>query len=211
MKKQRQKNKVNKPKKQSKAAIYTQQLLNISRFVPLQLNESKACAIEGEDRRLYVYIMLRPDNISVLGRGEILSKIRSLQVVLENLADVQFLCITSTQSYENNKHYYRRLAETAQNPVVARLCLQEIAYLDEINLQMNTSREFMFVLTFPADRMEETRHSILQAMQLIREQRFHVQLADKETLKRLFAIYYVGDIYSERIPDWDGLQYLKEV
>lgn len=49
-------------------------------------------------------------------------------------------------------------------------------------------------------------------MQLIREQRFHVRVADKETLKRLFAVYYVGDVYSETIPEWDGLQYIaKEV
>lgn len=88
--------------------------------------------------------------------------------------------------------------------------MQEIEYLDEINIRMNTSREFIILLTYPVSHLEDAQHSIAQTMQLIREQRFHVRIADKEALKRLFAVYYVGDIYSEIIPNWDGLQYLEE-
>ena len=95
-----------KNRKTKKAALSTQQVLNIRQFVPLHVNDD-AYAIEGDDDRLYVYLMLRPDNISVLGRGEILSKIRSLQNVIENIPDMQILCVSSTQSYENNKRYYR--------------------------------------------------------------------------------------------------------
>lgn len=200
----------NKNKSQNKAALATQQLLNIKQFVPLRISDDGSCAIEGDDGQLYVYLLLRPDNISVLGRTEILAKIRNLQVVLENVPELQFLCISSTQSYENNKRYYRALAEKAQNPIVARLCVQEIEYLDEINIRMNTSREFIILLTYPVSYLEDAQHSIAQTMQLIREQRFHVRIADKEALKRLFAVYYVGDIYSEIIPNWDGLQYLEE-
>ena len=62
-----------KNRKTKKAALNTQQVLNIRQFVPLHVNDD-AYAIEGDDDRLYVYLMLRPDNISVLGRGEILRK-----------------------------------------------------------------------------------------------------------------------------------------
>ena len=209
MKKQRQKTKVNKPKKQSKAAIYTQQLLNISRFVPLQLNESKACAIEGEDRRLYVYIMLRPDNISVLGRSEVLAKIRNLQNILSDVAELQMLCMSSAQNYEDNKRYYRHLAETTESPMVKQLCLQEIAYLDEINIAMSTSREFAMILRHRADRLDDARRSIMQTLNLIREHQFHARIATKDSFKRLLAIYYVGDIYTEHVPDFDGMQYME--
>ncbi|MFR1479352.1 MAG: hypothetical protein ACLSB9_28480 [Hydrogeniiclostridium mannosilyticum] len=79
-------------KKPKKTTLHAQQLLNIKQFVPLHMNDD-AHAIESDDGRLYVYLMLRPDNISVLGRGEILSKIRSLQNVIENLPDMQILCV----------------------------------------------------------------------------------------------------------------------
>ena len=77
---------------------------------------------------------------------------------------------------------------------------------------MSTSREFYIVLCFRADRLDEARHSIMQTMQLLKEYRFHVRAATEDELKRLHAIYYVGDIYSERIPEYDGAQYMmKEV
>ena len=42
--------------------------------------------------------------------------------------------------------------------------------MDEINISMSTSREFMFLLNFPAGQFEEARHGTMQAVQLIREQ-----------------------------------------
>ena len=59
--------------KTKKAALSTQQILNIRQFVPLHVNDD-AYAIEGDDGRLYVYLMLRPDNISVLGREKFFQK-----------------------------------------------------------------------------------------------------------------------------------------
>ena len=31
----------------------------------------------------------------------------------------------------------------------------------------------------------------------------------KDSFKRLLAIYYVGDIYTEHVPDFDGMQYME--
>lgn len=197
-------------RKSSKSALSTQQLLNLKQFVPLQTGDGEACAIEGENGRLYVYLILRPVNISVIGHGEVLSKIRSLQNVLENQPDIQFLCVSSSQSYERNKQYYRQLAENARNPVLQQLCIQEIEYLDEINSTMSTSREFAVLLTYRTGSPDDVRHSVTRAVQLIREQRFHVRIADKEFLKRLLAVYYIGDVYSESIPERDGLQYMEK-
>ena len=50
-------------KKNDKKESATQQLLNLKQFVPLQIGDNGAVAIEGEDGMLYTYIMLRPDNI----------------------------------------------------------------------------------------------------------------------------------------------------
>lgn len=72
-------------KKNDKKESATQQLLNLKQFVPLQIGDNGAVAIEGEDGMLYTYIMLRPDNISVLGRSEVLAKIRNLQNILSDV------------------------------------------------------------------------------------------------------------------------------
>ena len=163
-------------KKNDKKESATQQLLNLKQFVPLQIGDNGAVAIEGEDGMLYTYIMLRPDNISVLGRSEVLAKIRNLQNILSD---------------------------------VAELCLQEIAYLDEINIAMSTSREFAMILRHRADRLDDARRSIMQTLNLIREHQFHARIATKDSFKRLLAIYYVGDIYTEHVPDFDGMQYME--
>ena len=75
-------------KKNDKKESATQQLLNLKQFVPLQIGDNGAVAIEGEDGMLYTYIMLRPDNISVLGRSEVLAKIRNLQNILSDVAEL---------------------------------------------------------------------------------------------------------------------------
>lgn len=159
-------------KKNDKKESATQQLLNLKQFVPLQIGDNGAVAIEGEDGMLYTYIMLRPDNISVLGRSEVLAKIRNLQNVLSDVAELQMLCMSSAQNYEDNKRYYRHLAENAESPMVKQLCLQEIAYLDEINIAMSTSREFAMILRHRADRLDDARRSIMQKLYLRQLQGF---------------------------------------
>ena len=196
-------------KKNDKKESATQQLLNLKQFVPLQIGDNGAVAIEGEDGMLYTYIMLRPDNISVLGRSEVLAKIRNLQNILSDVAELQMLCMSSAQNYEDNKRYYRHLAETTESPMVKQLCLQEIAYLDEINIAMSTSREFAMILRHRADRLDDARRSIMQTLNLIREHQFHARIATKDSFKRLLAIYYVGDIYTEHVTDFYGMQYME--
>lgn len=110
-------------KKNDKKESATQQLLNLKQFVPLQIGDNGAVAIEGEDGMLYTYIMLRPDNISVLGRSEVLAKIRNLQNILSDVAELQMLCMSSAQNYEDNKRYYRHLAETTESPIKQQLIL----------------------------------------------------------------------------------------
>ena len=178
-------------KKNDKKESATQQLLNLKQFVPLQIGDNGAVAIEGEDGMLYTYIMLRPENI------------------LSDVAELQMLCMSSAQNYEDNKRYYRHLAETTESPIVKQLCLQEIAYLDEINIAMSTSREFAMILRHRADRLDDARRSIMQTLNLIREHQFHARIATKDSFKRLLAIYYVGDIYTEHVPDFDGMQYME--
>ena len=65
------------------------------------------------------------------------------------------------------------------------------------------------ILRHRADRLDDARRSIMQTLNLIREHQFHARIATKDSFKRLLAIYYVGDIYTEHVPDFDGMQYME--
>ena len=79
--------------------------------------------------------------------------------------------------------------------------------MDEINLSMSTSREFVILLNYPAKQFEEARHSVVQAVQLIREQRYTVHIADRNELKR-FSPFITSAIFTARNPGTDGQQYI---
>lgn len=200
-----------KKKKSKKALLQTQQLVDLKQLIPLKIGEDGCCAVQTEHGDLLVYILIQPDNISVLGSGVVLEHIRNLQNILQDTAELELLCLSSAQSYEENKRCYRRLAaRTAANSIIAELCAREIEYLDEINLNMSTSREFAVILRFAGRPLDEVRHAVMQFMQLLREHRFHVHIAQGDEIKRMLSIYYVQDIYSDTVPDTDGEQYYEE-
>ncbi len=89
-------------KKNDKKESATQQLLNLKQFVPLQIGDNGAVAIEGEDGMLYTYIMLRPDNISVLGRSEVLAKMQNNEQL--PLTDMQKLYKTAAEIWLKDDH-----------------------------------------------------------------------------------------------------------
>lgn len=103
-------------KKNDKKESATQQLLNLKQFVPLQIGDNGAVAIEGEDGMLYTYIMLRPDNISVLGRSEVLAKIRNLQNILSDVAELQMLCMSSAAKLRRITSVTTDISQKPPNP-----------------------------------------------------------------------------------------------
>ena len=152
--------------------------------------------------------MLRPDNISVLGRSEVLAKIRNLQNILSDVAELQMLCMSSAQNYEDNKRYYRERAAMEELPVISRLLEADARSLDRLQVQMATAREFFVLIRFRDDQDADFRTQLSRVQKSLEDQGFKVRLAGKEDAKRMLGVYFEQNATTEKYEDFDGERWI---
>ena len=59
-------------------------------------------------------------------------------------------------------------------------------------------------------KYEQNRTVANRVEKIISEQGFDIDRLDKSQIKRFLAIYFVASKNGENIPDYDGLQYVKD-
>ena len=163
-------------------------------------------------------IIIEPVNIGVLSKSAVESRVMGMQNVIQsilqpnnNTATFSIMAIDSTQSYESNKEYLKKLSEQETIPKLQQLDELDINYLDNIHLSMATSREFMIVLKFYKETTPQQKELYIhKVIQTSSEHLFTVRLADKKRIKKLLAIYYAQANFEEELPDYDGQQFIKE-
>ena len=151
-----------------------------------------------------VYFMIKPTNISVLSEESISARIYALMTVLKGMAELEFLCLNSRESYEDNKHFLRNRMELENNPAVRRLLEQDLVHLDRIQVQMATAREFLVIIRLHNEKESEVFSYLSRIEKILREQGFIAKRADKEDIKRLLAVYFEQNVTTEKFEDFDG-------
>lgn len=151
-----------------------------------------------------VYFMIKPTNISVLSEESISARIYALMTVLKGMAELEFLCLNSRESYEDNKHFLRNRMELENNPAVRRLLEQDLVHLDRIQVQMATAREFLVIIRLHNEKESEVFPYLSRIEKILREQGFIAKRADKEDIKRLLAVYFEQNVTTEKFEDFDG-------
>lgn len=151
-----------------------------------------------------VYFMIKPTNISVLSEESISARIYALMTVLKGMAELEFLCLNSRESYEDNKHFLRNRMELETNPAVRRLLEQDLVHLDRIQVQMATAREFLVIIRLHNEKESEVFSYLSRIEKTLREQGFIAKRADKEDIKRLLAVYFEQNVTTEKFEDFDG-------
>ena len=151
-----------------------------------------------------VYFMIKPTNISVLSEESISARIYALMTVLKGMAELEFLCLNSRESYENNKRFLRNRMELETNPAVRRLLEQDLVHLDRIQVQMATAREFLVIIRLRNEKESEVFPYLSRIEKTLREQGFIAKRADKEDIKRLLAVYFEQNVTTEKFEDFDG-------
>ena len=151
-----------------------------------------------------VYFMIKPTNISVLSEESISARIYALMTVLKGMAELEFLCLNSRESYEDNKHFLRNRMELETNPAVRRLLEQDLVHLDRIQVQMATAREFLVIIRLHNEKESEVFPYLSRIEKTLREQGFIAKRADKEDIKRLLAVYFEQNVTTEKFEDFDG-------
>lgn len=151
-----------------------------------------------------VYFMIKPTNISVLSEESISARIYALMTVLKGFAELEFLCLNSRESYEDNKRFLRSRMDQEDKPAVRKLLELDLLHLDRIQVQMATAREFLVIIRLCNEKESEVFPYLNRIEKILREQGFIAQRAGKEDIKRLLAVYFEQNVTTEKFEDYDG-------
>ena len=185
-----------KEKKTAKQNLSTRQLINTKAITDYSLLTYG----HGE----LVYFIIKPTNISVLSEASIAARIYALMTVLKGMAEIEMLCLNSRENFEDNKRFLRNRIEQEDNPTVRKILEADLTFLDRIQVQMATAREFLIVIRLRDEKPNEVFPYLNRIEKTLREQGFSVKRAEKEDIKRILAVYFEQNVTTEKFEDFDG-------
>lgn len=179
----------------------TQELIGVKRFTKYGLLMDA-----GE----LLFFQVSPTNISVLSYTNVEIKIRHLMMLLSAIPNIEIACLDSCECFDDNKIYLQSRIEEESNSRVKLLLKKDQDMLDEMQSEMATARQFMFVIRCKALKPEQIFQTSNRIEKSISEQGFEVRRMSKEDVKRLLALYFDASLSGELMPDYDGEQYFEE-
>lgn len=158
-----------------------------------------------------VFYLVSPTNISVLSHASIAVKIRHLMMVLSAIPDIEINCTDSSECFDDNKAYLTGRLNAERNPKVQKLIQKDIDFLDDIQMEMATARQFLYLVRFRNQSEKQTFDAANRIEKVISEQGFEVRRMKKADIKRFLALYFETSMHGEQLPDIDGAQFLEAV
>lgn len=159
------------------------------------------------DKGELLFYLVSPTNISVLSYVNIEIKIRHLMMVLSAIPDIEITCTDSTECFDDNKAYLQGRLEAEQNSRIRKLIQKDIDFLDNVQLEMATARQFLFTARLEGSKDKQVFDTANRIEKTISEQGFEVRRMRKAEIKRFLAIYFEASMNGEQMPDGDGEQY----
>ena len=160
------------------------------------------------DKGELIFFRVSPINISVLSNDAINAKIRQLMLVLNTKPDLEFVCTDASECFDDNKVYLTDKIEREPNPMIRSLLRKDREFLDNIQLEMATARQFAFILRCRNMKTEQVFTEMNRVEKMLFDQGFDVRCMTKEDIKRFLAIYFDASSVGEQMPDIDGVQFL---
>jgi len=189
-----------KEKKEQKQRQATRQLINTRAITDYSLQTYG----HGE----LVYFIIKPSNISVLSEASVSARIYALMTVLKGMAEIEMCCLNSRENFEDNKRFLKSRVEQEDNPAVRKLLEADLTFLDRIQVQMATAREFLIIIRLRDEKENEVFPYLNRIEKTLREQGFSVKRAGKEDIKRLLAVYFEQNVTTEKFEDSDGERWI---
>ena len=184
----------------AKQRLSTRQLMNTRRITEYSLE-----TFDGDE---LVYFMIRPTNLSVLSESSVGARVYALMNVLKGVAEIEMLCLNCRENFEENKEFLRRRAEEERNPVIRQLLERDQNFLDRIQVQMATAREFLIMIRLRNQKGKDVFSYLDRIEKSLKEQGFDSRRADEEDIKRILAVYYEQNVTSEKFEDFDGERWI---
>ena len=154
-----------------------------------------------------LFYLVAPTNISVLSHTNIEIKIRHLMMVLSAIPDIEITCTDSSECFDDNKSYLNGRLSEEQNPKVRKIIKKDIEFLDHIQMEMATARQFLFIARLKDRKDKQTFEAANRIEKTISEQGFEVWRMKKTDIKRFLALYFDASMNGEQMPDIDGEQF----
>ncbi len=160
------------------------------------------------DKGELLFYQVSPTNVSVLSKDAVGTKIRQLMLTLSAKPDLEFVCTDASECFDDNKLYLTRRLEHETNPMIRSLLAKDKEFLDNIQLEMATARQFAFIVRCRNTKPEQVFAEMNRVEKAISEQGFDVKRMNKEDIKRFIAIYFDASYAGELIPEIDGIQFI---
>ena len=186
-------------KKKNNPQQSTRQLMGITEITEYSLKTASSEAF---------FFSIKPCNISILSEESLSGKIYSLMSVLKGVSEIEFLCLNSRESFESNKNFLRSRIAKEENPTVRSLLEQDIQYLDHIQAQTATAREFLLVVRIRGLKDKEIFSHLNRIEKILTENGFTVRRYAREDIKTLLAVYYEQNVTTELFENIDGERWL---
>ena len=177
-----------------------QDLIGIKTFTKYGLETNK-----GE----LLFYQVAPTNISVLSYANIEIKIRHLMMVLSSIPDIEIVCTDSSECFDDNKVFLHNRYDEETNPKVRKIIKKDIEFLDQIQMEMATARQFLFIARCKKMKPSQVFRTANGIEQTITEQGFETHRLKKDEIKRFLALYFDASMNGEQMPDVDGEQYFE--
>lgn len=172
-----------------------QGLIGLERFTRFGVKTSKADI---------AFFSVEPTNISVLSAANIEVKIHHLMMLLSTIPDIEILALDSCECFDTNKIYVKKRLQNEQNEAVKKLLQADYAFLDEIQVEMSSARQFIFAIKLRREKDEQIFNIINRVDKAISEHGFTSRRMCKSDIKRMLALYFGTSISGEEIPDIEG-------
>lgn len=179
-----------------KGNISTQDLLGVKHFL--------RNGIQTDGHGELAYFIITPTNISVLSRASVAQKVHELTQLLAAKPDIEFMCVDARENFDDNKRFLDELKDAETNPDVWALIDKDRAFLDDIQLEMSTAREFLFVVRLRNESDEQSFANLNRIEKVINGQGFACRRAEHEDVKRILARYFGASVDDKPLDDVDG-------
>lgn len=156
-----------------------------------------------------VFFILRPHNLAVLSTDNINYRLHAMTTILKSMPELEQSCMNSRESFEDNKEFLRRRIGDEDVDTVKYLCQLDIDFLDKIQLEMATAREFVLILRFRREKPAEIITQTNRVEKLLKEQGFDVRRAEKADIQRICAVYFEQNITQMEFDDVDGGRFIE--
>ena len=98
-----------------------------------------------------------------------LSQYVSMANIFSNgeIPELEIICLDSCECFDGNKVHIKNRLKQEENPHIRKLLEQDMAFLDDIQVEMSTARQFLFCIRFKDKKDEQIFQQINRVSKVI--------------------------------------------